>query len=224
MLAHMLQRDHARREAVHDRHGRAVPGDARRPGSGSRSASASDRGDRRLQPGRAVDARALLRTGQGRRPGAGAGRRRCLDHRHPPRAGADARQRAEARARREARHLEAQPAGRLDRQGHLALHLRARPAVQPAARSGLRLDRLRAVHAAGRAAARAAGRARTRPSAVSICEPSSRPARRRRPHEPNTSCPTSRRSRPSRSSSCARSPPSSSARCCCSAAARTRSC
>ena len=60
--------------------------------------------------------------------------------------------------RRAARDLEAQPARRLDREGRLALHLRARPALQPAARRGLRLDRLRPVHAAGRRAARALGR------------------------------------------------------------------
>ena len=74
---------------------------------------------------------------------------------------------AQARARRAPRDLEAQPARRLDREGHLALHLRARSALQPAARSGLRLDRLRPVHAARARAARAAGPGRTRPSAGS---------------------------------------------------------
>ncbi len=52
------------------------------------------------------------------------------------------------RTRRGARHLEVQPAGALDRQGPVAAHLRARPPLQPAARPGLLLDRLRAVHAA----------------------------------------------------------------------------
>ena len=102
------------------------------------------------------------------------------------------------------------------------LHLRARAAVQPAARSGLRLDRLRALHPPGRAAARAAGQARTRPSAVSTSEPLASEPERALPM--SYELPTSRPSRPSRSSSCVRSPPSSSGRCCCSAAARTRSC
>ena len=52
------------------------------------------------------------------------------------------------RTRREARPVEVQPAGALDRQGPVAAHPRARPAVQPAARPGLRVDRLRAVHPA----------------------------------------------------------------------------
>ena len=47
----------------------------------------------------------------------------------------------------------------------LAAHPRARPALPPAARPGLRLDRLRALHPARAAAARAAGRAPTRSSA-----------------------------------------------------------
>ena len=61
----------------------------------------------------------------------------------PTRAG----QRAD-RTRREARPVEVQPARALDRQGPVAAHPRARPALQPAARPGLRVDRLRALHAA----------------------------------------------------------------------------
>ncbi len=53
------------------------------------------------------------------------------------------------RTRREARPVEVQPAGALDRQGPVAAHPRARPPVQPAARPGLRVDRLRALHPAG---------------------------------------------------------------------------
>ena len=58
----------------------------------------------------------------------------------------DARRRAAGRVRRQARDLEVQPARRVDREGPLAAHPRARPAVPPAARPGLRVDRLRAVH------------------------------------------------------------------------------
>ena len=77
-----------------------------------------------------------------------ARRRRGLDHRHPPRAGADARADGADRARRGPRPVEVQPARPLDRQGPVAADQRARPALQPAARPGLRVDRLRAVHAA----------------------------------------------------------------------------
>ena len=49
----------------------------------------------------------------------------------------------------QARPVEVQPAGALDGQGPVAADPRARPALQPAARPGLRVDRLRAVHAAG---------------------------------------------------------------------------
>ena len=48
----------------------------------------------------------------------------------------------------EARDLEGQPAGRLEREGRLALHLQARSAVPSAPRSGLRLDRMRSLHIA----------------------------------------------------------------------------
>ena len=61
------------------------------------------------------------------------------------------------RTRLRPRHLEVQPARPLDRQGPVAAHNRARPAVQPASRSWLRVDRLRHVHAAGQRARRALG-------------------------------------------------------------------
>src|SRR5205814_2195730 len=72
----------------------------------------------------------------------------------------DARERAARRARRAARDLEVQPTRRVDGQGRLELHREARAALQPAARPGLRVDRLRAVHAAGQRPRRALGRDR----------------------------------------------------------------
>ena len=70
---------------------------------------------------RSVDgARALLRRRQGRGARARAGRRRRLDHRHPPRAGRHARQRAVRRVRRQALDVEVQPARGLDRARPLA--------------------------------------------------------------------------------------------------------
>ncbi len=99
--------------------------------------------------GRSVErARALLLGRQGRGARTLAGRRRGLDHGHPPRAGADAREGRADRTRRGSRPVEVQPAGALERQGPVAADQRARPSVQRAARPGLRVDRLRAVHAA----------------------------------------------------------------------------
>ena len=63
-----------------------------------------------------------------------------------------ARPHAQARLGPQARALEGQPAGRLDRGGRLALHRRARRPLQPAARPGLFLDRLHPLHPAGRGA------------------------------------------------------------------------
>src|SRR3954464_9095124 len=83
-----------------------------------------------------------------------------MDHRHPARAVPDAGGRPAGRVGREALDVEVQPARRLDREGPLAADPRARPAVPPAARPRLRLDRLRAVHAAGRRARGALGRDR----------------------------------------------------------------
>ena len=46
-------------------------------------------------------------------------------------------------------HLEVQPARRVDREGPVEAHLRPRPPLPPAARPGLRVDRLRALHQPG---------------------------------------------------------------------------
>ena len=59
---------------------------------------------------------------QGRAARPGARRSRLLDHRHPPRPVADARERAEARLGRGARAVEGEPARRLERRGLLGLH------------------------------------------------------------------------------------------------------
>src|SRR5205085_888327 len=72
---------------------------------------------------------------------------RRLDHGPAPRAGADARGDRVRRGRRQAsRDREVQPARALDRARPVEPHHRARPALPPAARRGLRVDRLRAVH------------------------------------------------------------------------------
>ena len=128
-------------------------------------------------------ARTLLRRGQGRRARARAGRRRRLDHRHPPRAVADARRRPAGRARRQARDLEVQPARRVDREGPLEAHPRARPAVPPAPRPGLRLDRLRPVHRPGQRPRRPLGRAfQDRVRAARLMDPVADRLRLRRGH------------------------------------------
>ena len=75
-------------------------------------------------------------------------------------------ERAEARARRAPRDLEVQPAGRLGREGRVALHLQARPPLQPAARQGYASIGCAPCTQPGEAA-RAGGPARTRPSAAS---------------------------------------------------------
>ncbi len=69
------------------------------------------------------------------------GEPRRLDHRHPPRPVADARERAEARLGRGSRAVEGEPARRLERRRLLGVHPRARTAVQPVARQRLRVDR-----------------------------------------------------------------------------------
>ena len=92
--------------------------------------------------------------------------RRRLGRRPAPRPVARARGHAEAALGRQARAVEGQPARGLDRARGLGLHLRARHPLQPAARPRLRVDRLRAVHRAGRRAARAAGPAPTRSNAA----------------------------------------------------------
>ena len=79
-----------------------------------------------------------------------AARPRLLDHRHPPRPVADARERAEARLGRGARAVEGEPARRLERRRLLGVHPRARAALQRAARPGLRVDRRHALDDPGR--------------------------------------------------------------------------
>ncbi len=140
----------------HDRHRGPLPGDppdlegVRGPLRRARRGAGRD--------GPVDRARALLHAGEGRGARARARGRGGLDHRHPPRAVRDARERAARRARRGAGRLEVQPARRLDRSGPLAAHRRPGAAVPPAARSRLRLDRLRAVHAARRGPRRPLGR------------------------------------------------------------------
>ena len=74
-----------------DRHRRAVPRDAADLARVRGALRREDRGAGRQQSRRAVERpRALLLGREGRGAGALAGRRRGLDHRHPPRAGPDA--------------------------------------------------------------------------------------------------------------------------------------
>ena len=75
-------------------------------------------------------------------------------------------ERTEGRLGRSARALEGKPARRLGRRALLGLHPRARAALQRAARPRLRLDRLHALHQAGRRARGALGQGSTRPSAA----------------------------------------------------------
>jgi phosphoadenosine phosphosulfate reductase len=59
-----------------------------------------------------------------------------------------ARRHGQASVGRQAREVEGEPAGGLDRGGRVALHPPPRPPVQPPPRSGLRVDRLHALHQA----------------------------------------------------------------------------
>ena len=68
------------------------------------------------------------------------------------------RRRGEARLGRPARALQGEPARRLDGRRLLGLHSRARPAVQPAPRPRLRVDRRHALHPAGQGPRGALGR------------------------------------------------------------------
>ena len=162
------------------RHARALPRDLRRlargraplrhEGRGLRGpvARTAGRGARR----RAVEEQpdALLLDPQGR---AARRARSPTSTAGSPACAATSRRRARTRRRSAGtrpRALEGEPARRLGRRALLGLHPRARPALQPAARPRLLLDRLHALHAAGRRAARAAGPAR---------EDRVRPARRR---------------------------------------------
>ncbi len=79
-----------------------------------RPAAGGARGGPR-RAGLGAQARPLPRGREGRAARHGARRPRRLDHRHPPRPVADARQRTEARLGRAARALEGEPARGLDR-------------------------------------------------------------------------------------------------------------
>ena len=75
-------------------------------------------------------------------------RARRVDHRHAARAVADALGHRGDRLGRQARAVEVQPAGGLDRARRVVVHRRSRAALPPAARRRVRLDRLHALHAA----------------------------------------------------------------------------
>ena len=77
---------------------------------------------------------------------AGARRRGRLDHGHPPRAVPHARGRPEGGVDGDPRRVEVQPAGGLVGGRRVEVRARARPALPPASRPGLRLDRLRPLH------------------------------------------------------------------------------
>src|ERR1051325_3194784 len=97
-----------------------------------------------------AQARSLPRCREARAARPCARRPRLLDHGHPPRPVPDPRGRAEACLGRAARALEGQPARRLERRRLLGVHPGARAALQRPARPWLRVDRRRALHAAGR--------------------------------------------------------------------------
>ena len=147
----------------------------RRTSSGARSSSATTRRSR-CSKGRAPSELAAthgeelwerkpdlyLAIAQGRAARPCARRPRRLDHRHPPRPVADARERAEARLGRGARAVEGEPARRLERRRLLGVHPRARAALQRAARPRLRTRSATPTRRCRAPAARAAGRARDR--------------------------------------------------------------
>ncbi|CAA9467821.1 MAG: Adenylyl-sulfate reductase [thioredoxin], partial [uncultured Solirubrobacteraceae bacterium] len=148
----------AARPRRHDRHRRPVPRDARDVEALRGPLRLAHRRGGRERSGLAVDgARALLRRRQGGRAGPRARGRRRVDHRHPPRAGSDARRHGARRGRPQAGDREVQPAGPVDRAGPLAPDPRAGPALPSAPRPGLRVHRLRAVHASGLGPRRALG-------------------------------------------------------------------
>src|SRR2546423_711022 len=95
-------------------------------------------------------ARSLLPHPQGGAARAGARTVRRVDHRHPPRAGPHACERAEDRMVGALRRLEGAAHRRLGRQARRGVHPRERDSVQPAARPGLPVDRLHPVHSRGR--------------------------------------------------------------------------
>ena len=91
--------------------------------------------------------RPLLSHPEGRAARARARAVRRLDHRHSPRAGADAGRREARRVVGALRRLE-DPARRgLGREARPGVHPRERDSLQPAARRGLSVDRLHPLHA-----------------------------------------------------------------------------
>ena len=90
--------------------------------------------------------RPLLPHPQGRAARAGARSLRRVDHRHPPRAGADARRCKAGRMVGALRRLEDPARRRLGRQARPGVHPRQRDSLQPAARCGLSVHRLHPVH------------------------------------------------------------------------------
>ena len=169
MILDMLLRDRAARARLHDRHRRAVPGDATRRGSASRTATA-------------CTSRWRTRTPPDGTPWSGP--EHCCTPRRSTRSSArspaptpgspaSAASRPTTRADAELVEADAKRGG-IWKYNPLAdwtekdvwrLHPRARPALPPAARPGLRVDRLRALHAARRRPRGPLGRAPTRPSA-----------------------------------------------------------
>ena len=149
---------------------RPVPGDLRHleagrgplrdrgPGLPGAEHRAAGRAARRQAVG--ARSRRLLRDPQGRPPQPRARGHGRVDLRPAARPVAVAREHAQAGVGRQARAVEGEPARRLERGRRVAPHRRARRAVQPAARPGLLLDRLHALHEAGHRARRPLGRRR----------------------------------------------------------------
>ena len=140
-----------RRAHRDDRHRRAVPRDARDVARVRGALRRAGRASRTQQPdGRGAARATAAATRKVARARARARRRRRLDHRHPPRAGADARAtRSPSSATTGAGMWKYNPLVDWTEKDVWAPDRRARPALPPAARPGLRLDRLRAVHAPG---------------------------------------------------------------------------
>src|SRR4051794_14839483 len=137
---------------LRDRHAVPVPRDIRALARRREPVRHEDRGVRGRRRGRWAlgdESRPLPRDRQDRAAQSRAARPRRLDHRHPSRPVVAARGRSEARLGRKARAVEGEPARRLDRRGLLGLHPRARAALQPAPRPGLRVDRRHALDPAG---------------------------------------------------------------------------
>ncbi|CAA9535923.1 MAG: Phosphoadenylyl-sulfate reductase [thioredoxin], partial [uncultured Solirubrobacteraceae bacterium] len=137
---------------LHARHRRAVRRDDHRVAQDRGALRHHDRGRPRPLARAPVGdrSRRVLQRPQGR-AAAGAPRRlRRVGDRPAPRAVADPRRHDGDQLGREARAVQGGPARGVDREGRLAPDRRPRPAVPRAPRPGLQLDRLRALHAAGR--------------------------------------------------------------------------